>query len=81
MYNLVSICTITYNHEKYLEKALDSFLMQEVNFDYEILIGEDCSMDSTREICIEYKKKYPDKIKLLLNEKNIGVNLIIYRQS
>lgn len=70
---LVSVWMITYNHEKYISQALDGILMQKTNFNYEIVIGEDCSTDRTREICIEYQKKYPDKIKLLLNEKNIGV--------
>lgn len=63
---------ITYNHEKYIGQAIDSIIMQKVNFNYEIVIGEDCSTDKTREIILAYKKKFPDKIKLLLHEKNIG---------
>ena len=63
---------ITYNHEKYISKALDSILMQKTNFSYEIVIGEDCSTDKTRDILINYKKQYPDRFKLLLNEKNLG---------
>ncbi len=70
----VSVLTITYNHEKYIAQAIESVLMQEVNFDYELVIGEDCSTDRTREIVVEYQKKYPNKIRLLLNEKNIGMN-------
>lgn len=63
---------ITYNHEKFIAQAIESVLMQEVNFDYELIIGEDCSTDSTREIIIAYQKKHPDKIRLLLHEKNLG---------
>lgn len=63
---------VTYNHEKYIRQALDSILMQQVDFDYEIVIGEDYSVDGTREIVIEYKKRYPDKIKLLFKNYNIG---------
>jgi len=63
---------ITYNHDKFIAQALDSVLMQKVNFPYEIIIGEDCSTDSTRNILINYKNKYPDKMNLLLQEKNIG---------
>jgi glycosyltransferase involved in cell wall biosynthesis len=68
----VSVCMITYNHEKYIAQAIDSVLMQKTNFDYELVIGEDCSTDRTREILVQYHEKYPDKIKLVLNEKNSG---------
>ena len=68
----VSVVTITYNHEKYIAQAIESILMQKTNFDYEYMIGEDCSTDGTREIVINYKNKYPDKIRLFLPEKNIG---------
>ncbi len=70
---LVSIEIITYNHEKFLAKALDSVLMQEVDFKYEIVVGEDCSTDNTRQILLEYKDKYPDKFRLLLHDKNVGM--------
>jgi len=63
---------ISYNHEKYIARALNSVLMQKVDFEYEIVIGEDCSTDKTREIVSEYKNLYPGKIKLLLNDLNIG---------
>jgi glycosyltransferase involved in cell wall biosynthesis len=69
----VSVLTITYNHEEFIAQAIDSFLMQQVNFDYEIVIGEDCSTDNTRDIVINYQKKYPDKIRALLPEKNLGM--------
>jgi glycosyltransferase involved in cell wall biosynthesis len=70
----VSVAIITYNHEKFIAKALDSVLMQETNFDYEIVIGEDCSSDDTRRIIIEYQERYPDKIRLFLNERNVGMH-------
>jgi acetyltransferase-like isoleucine patch superfamily enzyme len=70
---IVSVLMITYNHEKYIAQAIDSVLMQKSNFDYEIVIGEDCSTDRTRGIILEYKAKYTDKIKLLLKEKNVGM--------
>ncbi|KAA0893322.1 glycosyltransferase [Oryzomonas rubra] len=69
----LSVLMITYNHEKYIAQALDSILMQKVNFDYEIVIGEDCSTDNTRSILLEYHEKYPGKIRLLLPEKNLGM--------
>lgn len=70
----VSIAMVTYNHEQYIAKALDSVLMQKTNFDYEIVIGEDCSTDGTRAIVIDYQHRYPDKFRLLLNETNLGMH-------
>ena len=69
---IVSIFMLTYNHEKYIAKALDSILKQKVNFPYEIVLGEDCSTDNTREIVLNYAKQYPDKFKLILHETNRG---------
>ncbi|HSZ55055.1 MAG TPA: glycosyltransferase [Tepidisphaeraceae bacterium] len=68
----LSVMMITYNHEPYLRQALDSVLMQKVDFDYEIVVGEDCSTDSTRDILAEYNQKHPEKFRLLLNENNVG---------
>ncbi len=68
----VSVCLIVYNHEKFLKQALDGILCQKTTFDYELIIGEDCSTDSSREICLEYQKKYPKTIKLLLPKFNLG---------
>jgi glycosyltransferase involved in cell wall biosynthesis len=69
---IVSINCITYNHEDYIAEAIESFIMQETNFEYEILIGEDCSNDDTRKIVNEYVDRYPDKVKLITSEKNVG---------
>ena len=69
----VSVSMITYNHEKFIAQAVESVLMQKANFEYELVIGEDCSTDNTRQILLEYQKKYPDKIRLLLPEKNLGM--------
>ena len=71
----VSICMITYNHENFIAQAIEGVLMQKTNFQFELIIGEDCSTDSTRKICIEYQKKFPDKIKLRLPEMNLGGDL------
>ena len=70
---MVSVLIATYNQEDYIAQTLDSILMQKCSFDFEIIIGEDCSTDKTREICVEYQKKYPDKIVLCLNETNKGL--------
>jgi glycosyltransferase involved in cell wall biosynthesis len=68
----LSVMMITYNHEKFISQALHSILTQRVNFDYEIVIGEDCSTDRTRQILLDFQQKYPSRIKPLLRDKNIG---------
>ena len=47
---MLSIYIATYNHEDYIKQALDSVFMQETNYSYEVLVGEDCSTDNTREV-------------------------------
>lgn len=66
----VSICCITYNHEKYIKDAIESFLMQKTNFNFEILIHDDASTDNTIEIIKEYEIKYPNIIKPYIQETN-----------
>lgn len=68
---IVSICCITYNQEKYIRDAIDSFLVQETKYSFEILIGEDCSQDMTRDIAKEYQAFHPDTIRVFENETNI----------
>ncbi|WP_391116736.1 glycosyltransferase [Psychrobacillus sp. L3] len=67
---LVSISCITYNHEKFIADAIDSFLMQETNFKFEILIHDDASTDRTAYKIREYEKKYPDLIKTIYQTEN-----------
>lgn len=67
---MVSICCITYNHEKYLKQALDSFLMQKTSFNYEIIIHDDASTDGTKKIIKEYEKKYPNIINPIYQSEN-----------
>ncbi len=67
---MVSICCVTYNQEKYISKAIDSFLNQETNFSYEIIIHDDASTDGTVEIINDYKKKYPNKIVTIFEKEN-----------
>lgn len=63
---------ITYNHEKYVAKALESVLFQETDFDYEIMVGEDCSTDETGNIVREYRDRYPDIIRIYPRDENTG---------
>lgn len=63
---------VTYAHEQFIAQAIESIVMQKTNFAFELVIGEDCGPDRTREICIAYQQKYPDIIKLNLPKKNVG---------
>lgn len=67
---LVSIICNTYNHEKYIVDALESFLMQRTSFNYEILVHDDASTDKTPEIIRRYEIKYPNIVKPLYQTEN-----------
>lgn len=69
---IVSVAVITYNQENFISQTIEGILMQKTTFPFEILISDDCSTDNTRNICLEYKQKYPDFIRLHLPEKNMG---------
>ena len=67
---VVSVCCMTYNHEKYIEDALEGFLIQETNFPYEVIIHDDASTDNTANIIREYEKAYPHIIKPIYQKEN-----------
>ncbi|WP_153061586.1 glycosyltransferase family 2 protein [Metasolibacillus fluoroglycofenilyticus] len=75
----VSVILLTYNHEKYISQAIESILIQKTNFDFEILIGDDCSTDRTFEVLSEYQKEYPEKIKIFRRESNGGATANYYK--
>jgi glycosyltransferase involved in cell wall biosynthesis len=75
----VTVLVMTYDHERFIRQALDGALMQETAFDYEILISEDCSTDGTREIVLEYQRRHPERIRLLLSERNLHSNEVVVR--
>lgn len=76
---LVSIFCITYNHGKFIAKAIEGFLMQQCDFNTEIIIGDDCSTDGTTEIIDAYIARYPGKIRRLKASKNMGANQNVIR--
>jgi glycosyltransferase involved in cell wall biosynthesis len=76
---LVSVKMITYNHAPFIAQAIEAVLQQKTNFPFELVIGEDCSTDGTRKIVFEYQEKYPDIIRVLTSEKNVGMKKNSYR--
>jgi len=69
---VVSVCMTTYNHESYIRRSIEGVMMQKTDFEFELVIGEDCSQDKTREICFEYQKKFPDKVRVLWWHENVS---------
>ena len=68
----VAIWMVTYNHEDFIKQAVESVMMQKTDFKFKLFIGEDASTDSTRDILLELKNNYSDRIDLTLNEMNLG---------
>lgn len=68
----ISICIVTYNHEKYIRQCIESVLQQDVDFEYEIVVGEDCSTDNTRSIIEELVAQHPNKLRVQYHAKNLG---------
>ncbi|MBW3775675.1 glycosyltransferase [Aeromonas veronii] len=70
----VSVCCITYKQELYISQTINSFLMQKTMFPFEIIIGEDCGRDGTLSILERYQECYPNLIKVVTSEYNVGIN-------
>jgi glycosyltransferase involved in cell wall biosynthesis len=68
----LSVAMITYNHERFIRQAVESVLAQKVNFDFEVVIGEDCSTDNSRAIVTELQQQYPERIVALMRPRNLG---------
>ena len=68
----ISVCIVAYNHGRYIGECLASVVGQKVDADLEILVGDDCSTDKTREIIGGYAEKYPGPVQPVFHPKNIG---------
>jgi glycosyltransferase involved in cell wall biosynthesis len=76
---LVSVMITTYNHALFIEEAIEGVFRQETDFAFEVVIGEDCSTDGTRDIVLELQRKHPDLIRVITSEKNVGSAQNCYR--
>lgn len=68
----VSVCVVTYNQEKYIRQCLQSIVDQDTDFDFEVIVGDDCSTDGTRAIVSEFAERYAGIVKPLFHERNLG---------
>ncbi len=75
----VSVCVITYNHERFIGECLQSIIDQKTNFDFEVIVGDDCSNDGTREVIRDFERRYPSKIRPVFQQHNIGGGCNNYR--
>jgi glycosyltransferase involved in cell wall biosynthesis len=71
--SMLSVCLITYNHERTVREALDGILAQDTSFPFEIVVGDDASTDGTAAILAEYAARHPGRFHLRLAERNAGV--------
>ena len=78
----LSVVLITYNHEPFIRECLEGIFSQETDFPFEVVVGEDCSTDNTRDVIREFDERYPGRMKLLFREKNLGrVTLNVYQSA
>lgn len=70
---VLSVHILTYNNERYIEETLLSVLKQQVDFEYEIVIGDDGSSDGTLSIINKYLLQYPHLFKIKVNEQQLGI--------
>jgi glycosyltransferase involved in cell wall biosynthesis len=69
---MVSVVMLAYRHEKYLAQAITSVLSQKTEYSYELIIGEDCSPDTTRDIALQFQRTHPDRIRVIYSDQNVG---------
>ena len=69
---MLSVVMTTYNHERYIATAIESVLRQQTDFPIEIVVGEDCSTDRTLNILLDYQSQYPEAIRIVRSESNVG---------
>src|SRR5262249_32985339 len=70
----VSVLVLAYNHERFIGHTLESVLSQQVGFDWEVVIGEDCSTDGTAAVVRRYANRHPERIRVLPRERNLGMH-------
>jgi glycosyltransferase involved in cell wall biosynthesis len=68
----ITVAINTYNHAAYIGQALDSVLMQQTTYPYELLVVDDCSTDGTSEVLRQYARRHPSLIRAIIHDRNHG---------
>jgi glycosyltransferase involved in cell wall biosynthesis len=76
---LISVRMLSYNQAPYIAQAIEGALQQQVDFPIELVIGDDCSTDGTREIVLEYQRKHPSIVRVITSETRVGIKQNAYR--
>jgi glycosyltransferase involved in cell wall biosynthesis len=76
---LASVQMFAYNHAPYIRRAVDSVLAQQTDFPFEVVIGEDCSSDGTREMVMDYQRRFPDVVRVVTSGRNVGMHRNVLR--
>ena len=76
---LVSVQMVTYNHSAYIKQAVESVLSQACDFDFELLLSDDCSTDGSWDICRALQKQHSNRLRLFNSGKNVGGVANVYR--
>ena len=71
---LVTVHMLAYNHAEYLAQAIESVVLQQCDFPFELIIGEDASQDATLTIALAYQRRYPHIIRVIHSRSNVGMN-------
>src|SRR5262244_4151021 len=69
---MASVAMVTYNHARYIRESIESVLNQKTSFPFELVIGEDCSTDGTRDIVFEYQRLFPQQVRVITSAQNVG---------
>jgi len=69
---LLSVVSVTYNHESHIARMIEGVLAQKLDFEYEFIIADDCSTDGTLTICKKYQAEHPDLIRIISGPSNLG---------
>ncbi len=71
---MVDVMMPVYNHERYIAQAIESIATQKTNFRFRLFVADDCSKDNSRSIITKYAGLYPDIVKPVFHEKNLGAS-------
>ncbi|MFZ4520782.1 MAG: glycosyltransferase [Bacteroidales bacterium] len=69
----IGVCMVTYNQQSFIGECIESVLNQQSDYRIVMFIGDDCSNDETYSVCQRYRDRHPDVIRIIRNERNLGL--------